>query len=164
MKKMTAMIFGLFVLALMLTAPGLAQGRYRGRVYSKADVDRIIKRVEDRSDAFQKMVDRNLDRSRLNGSKREDNINDQVKDLEKALDDLRREFDRKDSFRETRREVERVMSEADEVKALMKRLRFDASVEREWQLVKADLNKLAGVYELSGPFHKYSDIFFARSF
>jgi len=148
MKKMTAMIFGLFVLALMLTAPGLAQGRYRGRVYSKADVDRIIKRVEDRSDAFQKMVDRNLDRSRLNGSKREDNINDQVKDLEKALDDLRREFDRKDSFRETRREVERVMSEADEVNALMKRLRFDASVEREWQLVKADLNKLAGVYEL----------------
>ena len=148
MKKMTAMIFGLFVLALMLTAPGLAQGRYRGRIYSKADVDRIIKRVEDRSDAFQKMVDRNLDRSRLNGSKREDNINDQVKDLEKALDDLRREFDRKDSFRETRREVERVMSEADEVNALMKRLRFDASVEREWQLVKADLNKLAGVYEL----------------
>lgn len=148
MKKMTAMIFGLFVLALMLTAPGLAQGRYRGRVYSKADVDRIIKRVEDRSDAFQKMVDRNLDRSRLNGSKREDNINDQVKDLEKALDDLRREFDRKDSFRETRREVEQVMSEADEVNALMKRLRFDASVEREWQLVKADLNKLAGVYEL----------------
>ena len=148
MKKMTAMIFGLFVLALMLTAPGLAQGRYRGRVYSKADVDRIIKRVEDRSDAFQKMVDRNLDRSRLNGSKREDNINDQVKDLEKALDDLRREFDRKDSFRETRREVERVMSEADEVNALMKRLRFDASVEREWQLVKADLNKLAGVFEL----------------
>lgn len=148
MKKMTAMIFGLFVLALMLTAPGLAQGRYRGRVYSKADVDHIIKRVEDRSDAFQKMVDRNLDRSRLNGSKREDNINDQVKDLEKALDDLRREFDRKDSFRETRREVERVMSEADEVNALMKRLRFDASVEREWQLVKADLNKLAGVYEL----------------
>lgn len=148
MKKMTAMIFGLFVLALMLTAPGLAQGRYRGRVYSKADVDRIIKRVEDRSDAFQKMVDRNLDRSRLNGSKREDNINDQVKDLEKALDDLRREFDRKDSFRETRREVERVMSEADEVNGLMKRLRFDASVEREWQLVKADLNKLAGVYEL----------------
>lgn len=142
------MIFGLFVLALMLTAPGLAQGRYRGRVYSKADVDRIIKRVEDRSDAFQKMVDRNLDRSRLNGSKREDNINDQVKDLEKALDDLRREFDRKDSFRETRREVERVMSEADEVNGLMKRLRFDASVEREWQLVKADLNKLAGVYEL----------------
>ncbi len=148
MKKMTAMIFGLFVLALMLTTPSLAQGRYRGRVYSKADVDRIIKRVEDRSDAFQKMVDRNLDRSRLNGSKREDNINDQVKDLEKALDDLRREFDRKDSFRETRREVERVMSEADEVNALMKRLRFDASVEREWQLVKADLNKLAGVYEL----------------
>lgn len=135
-------------MTLMMVAPSFAQGRYRGRYYSKTDVDRIINRVEDRCDVFRKMVDRNLDRSRLDGTRREDNINDQVEDLEKATDDLRRDFDRRDNWRESRHEVERVMREADEINALMKRARFNSNVEREWQLVKSDLNKLAGVYDL----------------
>jgi len=148
MKKITATLFGLFALAMILSATTMAQGRYRGRNYSKADVDRIIKRVEERSDSFRRVIDRNLDRSRLDGTRREDNINEQVKDLENAIDDLRRNFDRRDNFRETRREVERVMRESDEINALMKRARFNSNVEREWRLVKADLNKLAGIYEL----------------
>jgi DNA repair exonuclease SbcCD ATPase subunit len=94
------------------------------------------------------MIDRNLDHSRLNGTRREDNINDQVKELERALDELRREFNRRDTFMETRREVQEVMREADEINALMRRVRFGANVEREWALVRSDLNKLAGVYEL----------------
>lgn len=150
-KKISATLFGLFAMALMfsaLAAPGSAQGRFRGKAYTKADVDRIIKRCEERSDAFTKMIDRNLDRSRLNGSRREDNINEQVKDLERALDELRREFDRRDTWRETRREVDKVMRESDEINALMKNSRFNANVEREWQLVKGDLNRLAGIYEL----------------
>lgn len=147
-KKISATLFGLFVMALIFTATASAQGRFKGRNYTKADVDRIIKRCEERSDAFTKMIDRNLDRSRLDGTRREDNINEQVKDLEKALDELRREFDRRDTWRETRREVEKVMRESDEINALMKNARFDRNVEREWQLVKADLNKLAGIYEV----------------
>ncbi len=147
-KQISATLFGLFALALLLTAPAFAQGRARGKFYSKADVDRIIKRCEERSDAFTKMIDRNLDRSRANGTRREDNINNQVRELERALDELRREFDRRDTWRETRREVEKVMRESDEINALMRNSRFDRNVEREWQLVKSDLNKLAGVYDL----------------
>lgn len=147
-KKISATVLALLAMALMVTATASAQGRYRGRNYTKADVDRIIKRCEERSDAFTRMIDRNLDRSRLDGTRREDNINEQVRDLERALDELRREFDRRDVWRETRREVEKVMRESDEINALMRNARFDRSVEREWQLVKADLNKLAGIYEL----------------
>ncbi len=147
-KKISTTLFGLFALALIFTTTVSAQGRFRGKAYTKADVDRIIKRCEERSDAFTRMIDRNLDRSRLNGTRREDNINEQVKDLEKALDELRREFDRRDTWRETRREVEKVMRESDEISALMKNSRFNRDVEREWQLVKSDLNKLAGIYEV----------------
>ncbi|MBL8189400.1 MAG: hypothetical protein JNK38_15430 [Acidobacteria bacterium] len=147
-KKIAATMFALLAMALMVTATASAQGRFRGRNYTKADVDRIIKRCEERSDAFTRMIDRNLDRSRLDGTRREDNINEQVRDLERALDELRREFDRRDTWRETRREVEKVMRESDEINALMKNARFDRNVEREWQLVKADLNKLAGIYEV----------------
>jgi hypothetical protein len=38
---------------------------------------------------FRKAVDRDLDRSVVDGTRREDNINDQVEDLERATDRLR---------------------------------------------------------------------------
>jgi hypothetical protein len=127
-----------------------AQGNYRGEHYTKADVERIIKRVEERSDAFRKVVDRTLDRSVLNGTNREDNINQQVKELENAIDKLRHDFDRAQTWEESRSQVQQVMNEADEVNAIVRRGRWrrGGPVKSEWALVRADLNKLAGVYNL----------------
>lgn len=127
-----------------------AQGTHKGSFYTKADVERIIRRVEERSDAFRKVVDRSLDRSALNGTNREDNINQQVKELENAIDDLRRDFDRAQTWEESRSQVQRVMNEADEVNALVRRGRWrrGGPVKAEWALVRADLNKLAGIYNL----------------
>ena len=125
-----------------------AQGRYRGERYTKADVERTIKRVEDRSDSFRKLVDRSLDRSTLDGTNAEDRINDQVKDLEKALDELRHDFDRSDTWRETRHNVEKVLREADEVNYIMNHRNVRPEVERQWALLRADLNRLAGIYDL----------------
>jgi hypothetical protein len=127
-----------------------SQGTARGRFYSKADVGRIIKRVEERSDSFRKVVDRTLDRSVLDGTNREDNINQQVKELENAIDKLRKDFDRANTWEETRGQVQTVMNEADEVNAIVRRGRWrrGGAVKNEWALVRADLNKLAGVYNL----------------
>jgi len=113
-------------------------------------VERIIRRVEERSDAFRKVVDRSLDRSALNGTNREDNINEQIKELENAIDTLRREFDRAQTWEESRSQVQRVMNEADEVNAIVRRGRWrrGGPVKAEWALVRADLNKLAGIYNL----------------
>ncbi|NOT64145.1 MAG: hypothetical protein HOP19_28350 [Acidobacteria bacterium] len=145
---MQKLIASFFSLSLLFTLTAHAQGRYRGRAYTKADVDRIIRRVETSADALRKAVDNNLDRSRLDGTRREDDINQQVKQLENALDELRSEFDRRDTWRETRREVEKVMRQSDEVNAIFRRLRFHAAVETQWRNVRADLNRLAGIYDL----------------
>ena len=138
-------VMGLFFLCAVSTN---AQGRYRGKFYSKVDVDRIIKRVETRSDEFKEIVDRNLDRSRLDDTKKEDRINEQVGELERALDNLRSDFDRTDKWRETRRQVEAVLRQADEVNRIVKNIRFGPKVESGWVALKADLNKLAGIYDL----------------
>lgn len=127
-----------------------SHANYRAMDYTKADVERIIKRVEDRSDEFRKVVDRTLDRSALNGTNREDNINQQVKELENAIDTLRKDFDRADTWAETRSQVQKVMDEADEVNAIVRRGRWRRGgvVKSEWALVRSDLNKLAAVYKL----------------
>ena len=77
----------------------------RGRGLTKAQVKVIINRVEDRVDNFTKAFDKSLDRSRLNGTKREDKLNRRAKDLEGATDELSREFDRRDAWSENKDEV-----------------------------------------------------------
>src|SRR5918992_454686 len=96
--KLTAKL-SVFAVLLFLALNVAAQPREaRGRLYTKADVDRIIKRVETSSDKFKKEFDKSLDRSRLNNTNREDRLNQYAKDLEHATDELRSQFDRTDKW------------------------------------------------------------------
>jgi hypothetical protein len=125
------------------------QGRYRGDSYTKADVARIIERVETKSDAFVRAFDQAMDRSRLDGSAREDQMNQQVRQLEQKIDALRSEFDRRDQWQETRDNVHAVLRQADEVERFMLNHRLRADVEQQWRAVREDLSKLAGVYNVT---------------
>ena len=134
---------------LLIPAIGLAQPRVaRGRLYTKADVDRIIKRVEDRSDKFKKEFDKSLDRSRLNNTRREDQLNDYAEDLEKATDELRREFDRRDAWAENKSEVRKCLEIATKINVAMRARRLGPKVESTWSALRSELNTLAGVYNL----------------
>jgi hypothetical protein len=145
-----AVVTATFALGMISLISVQAQGTHAGQYYTKGDVERIIKRVEERSDDFRKVIDRTLDKSALNGTNREDNINQQVKELENAIDKLRSDFDRANKWEETRDQVKRVLSEADEVNAIVRRGRWRRGGEARssWVLVRADLNRLAGVYNL----------------
>lgn len=135
---------------LMLTVPGEAQRRRtpRARGYTRAEVNEIIKRVENRSDDFVKLFDHALDRSRLDGTNREDRLNQQARSLEKTLDDLRREFDRTESYIETRSEVSRCLNIAEDLNKTMRARRMGGETERQWARLRAELNTLADAYNL----------------
>jgi hypothetical protein len=120
----------------------------RGRVYTKADVDRIIKRVEDSTDKFKKEFDKALDRSRLNNTNREDQLNEYAKELEHATDDLRKHFDKTDAWIENKEEVRTCLSLASKINVAMRNRRLGPKVESRWASVRYDLNTLAGVYNL----------------
>lgn len=135
---------------LILSVPGEAQRRRspRQRGYTKPEVNSIIKRVEDRSDHFVKLFDRSLDRSRLDGTNREDRLNEYARNLEKALDDLRGEFDRKENYVETRPEVRRCLDIASNINVAVRNRRLGGETERQWALLRSELNTLADVYGL----------------
>src|SRR5205085_12612304 len=80
MKTITriAAIFALMFLAGFANV-ALAQRPYR---LSEGDLKGLINRLERDSDQFRKSLDSSLDRSRLDGSRAEDRINDFVKDFE----------------------------------------------------------------------------------
>ena len=156
MRNVTSKLFvALFAAGLMLTLlalPGQAQrrgrGGYRAPEYTKGQIETIIRRVENRSDEFVRLFDKSLDRSRLDGTRREDRLNEQARDLERDLDSLRRDFDRTDRYTDTRAQVSRVLNTASGINQVVSRRRLGGDTERQWSLVRVELNALADAYNL----------------
>jgi hypothetical protein len=148
--NLAASIVVLVVTALLCSAAAeaFAQGRSRGRYYSKSDVNAVIKRVEDNGDRLRKYVDSDIDRTRLNDTRAEDRIWERVKAFEEATDRLRHNFDRTDRWQETRRDVEPVMREGREINRILNRVRISSRVQETWRRLRHELNTLAQIYEL----------------
>ncbi len=141
---------GLAALLIVLGLADAASAQRRGREYTKGQVDRLIKNVETRVDRFVSQFDDSLDNSRLNGSQREDNLNDRAKDLENATDELRRDFDRNDRWIENRDEVQRCLNVAADINVVVQRRRLGKGTENNWSNVRRELNALAQAYNLPG--------------
>src|SRR5689334_16752142 len=94
LRTLTAVAAIIMVLTLAETGHAQRMRREaRGRAMNKAQVKAVIKRVEDRVDNFVKNYDRSLDHSKLNGTSRENWLMNRARDLERATDELSREFD-----------------------------------------------------------------------
>ncbi len=152
-KGITA--FFLFVAALTavfaFNTPANAQYsrvRNNNNNLSKAQVERLLRRVEERTDRFVALFNDSLDRSRLNNTKREDFLNQRARALESATDELRREFDRSDRWIENKDEVRRTLNVASDINVAIKISRFDASTERTWVALRTELNAVAQTFGL----------------
>lgn len=125
-----------------------AKRESRGKAMTKAQVEAVVNRVEDRVDNFVKNYDKSLDRSRLDGSSRENWLMDRARDLERATDELSREFDRKDAWIENKEETRRCLNIASDIERNMRNYRFGTATESNWSRVRYELNTLADIYNL----------------
>ncbi len=126
-----------------------ANSQIRRGNLNRAQIDRLIRNVEERVDRFVAQFDYALDNSRLNNTRREDNLNQRARDLEAATDELRREFDRNDSRRENSAEVRKCLNIASDIDVAMRNRRLNRATENNWRAVRAELNALARAYNLS---------------
>ena len=141
------MVVGTF---LGLASPSFAQGRWpsRGRVYTRVDVDRLIRQAENRSDVFVRIFDRALDRSRLDNTRREDRLNERALELERQLNVVRQEFDRTQNYQAIRSHIANALSIAEGINTVVRNRRLDPQVERQWVLLRNEMNRLAQVYNI----------------
>lgn len=150
-RKLLILCLAIFA-TVIFVAPSQAQYRRntaRNRTaYTKADVERVLRSVEERSDRFVGTFDRALDNSRLDGTNREDRLVERAKDLEEALDSLRSNFDRTDRFQNTRAQVSRVMSVANGINNVVRRRRLNRDAETQWSALRTELNSLARFYNV----------------
>ncbi len=141
----TALCFAVITLAFSSVAD--AQGRY-ANVYSRNDVSGFISNLESSSDEFRRDFDRAMDNSSLNGTNAEDRFNATVRNFENSVDRLRRRFDGQNNWWESRNQVQDVMTNARPVNVMMNTLQFRRNIERQWNSLRRDINKMADTYDL----------------
>jgi len=112
------------------------------------EVEELIHRIESQSDTFRHSLDSALDRSRLNNTRRGDDIKAFVKEFYKETKRLHDNFDH---HRSTANDVRTVLDRAAQIEQFMlrNRLRNDRDAQRDWARLRTYLDELAGVYNVT---------------
>lgn len=151
-RLLSVSCFYLFTAAVFTTS---VMGQVVGQPYRLNDkeVERIIHRVEQQSDRFRSSLNSALDKSRFNGTSREDDINSFVKEFYKQTKNL---HDRFDHHKSTAPDVQVVLEEASRIDAFMRRYPLSARAQEDWSTLKANLDELATAYSVSWRWYDYS--------
>ncbi len=132
---------GLPSITTVVQAQSAPQYRYNDR-----NMERLVRRIETRSDKFSRSLEQALDQSRLNGTQREDDVNKLVTAFEASTDTLKDRFNARQS---TDADVELVLGRASLLNDVMRRNSLTYRAQQDWRLLKADLNRLAAAYQIA---------------
>ena len=143
-------------LALAVASPSMAQWPDRdtgyGRGYGRINIDRLIRQAENRSDQFVMSLEQRNSRSFLSrilgDEERLGGLRARARDLERQLNMLREESFRSGNDYRLRSSVANVLSVAEDINRRMYYRELNPVAERQWSMLKSDLNSLARAYNL----------------
>ena len=149
--KYSASYFALAAAICLICLTGTAtqtRAQVVGQPYRLNDkeVERILTRIENQTKTFRKSLDSSLDRSRLNGTHREDDINSFIKAFEEQTKHLR---DRFKDHKSVAADVQAVLDRAAEIDGFMTRQRLSGRAEEDWSALRGNLDELAQAYNVS---------------
>ena len=140
-------LYLLTVAFMCLAAASQLHAQVVGQPYRLSDkeVGRMIKQIEDQTRTFRKSLDNALDHSRVNGSRREDDINSFVKAFEEQTKRLHDHFDHHKSVAA---DVQAVLDRAAGIDSFMARQRLRERAENDWFTLRGSLDELARAYSV----------------
>ncbi|HEY8561094.1 MAG TPA: hypothetical protein VIL74_12035 [Pyrinomonadaceae bacterium] len=152
-KKLKLFVLAAFCLGLMTAALPVStyaqddDERTYTRRYNRRDVGTIIASLEQSSNTFRTDFNNYVNDRSVNRNERS-RLTRIVENYENALDSLRRNFDSSDNWWRSRNNVQSVMDEARQVNSMMNSVSFARRLERQWNQMRRDLNRLAETYNL----------------
>ena len=128
-----------------------AQDANRDVVATISDVGGIVDRLSKNSGQFKEAFDDAVSHTMINGTRLEANAKHRADDLHAAAKRLRDVFhDKKDKNNPAvRDQADKTIAAASELNRVMLDHRFTDKLQRDWDLLRSDLNALAKVYDLS---------------
>jgi hypothetical protein len=152
------MFHRLFVVSVIFVCSALfistANAQVVGQPYRVSDkeVERILRRIEQQSDRFRSSLDSALDKSRFNGSNREDDINRFIKEFYEQTKHLRDRFEKHQS---ASADVESVLDRAARIDDFMRRNRLSSKAQDDWSALRSNLDELASTYNVTWRWDAY---------
>ena len=126
-------------------------GRGRGgRIsdHERRQLRDLARRIEDRSRSFQRNLDRALDRSRIDDTRREDNINELAREFRNAADRFRNVAGDSNDLYRSQDEARTLIQFANRIENRLRRVRLDSRTANDWYQIRADLRTVADIYRL----------------
>jgi hypothetical protein len=122
------------------------RGRGSNRRYDERALRDSVHRLDRLAKDFENNMDRALDRSRSNGSRREDRINNQVHQFRDAAGDLKSRIGNGRDLSRSADEARRVLQEGQEVDRIARPRWFDGRLSSEWSQIERELRFISDVY------------------
>lgn len=118
----------------------------RDGYYDRQSLRDLSRRIQSRSRDFEKNLDRLLDNSRYDGTRREDRINSGVDDFRRAADRFRDRAGDSNDLNRSAGEARQLLDAAARVNRFASRVRLDSRTAGDWSQLRADLNTVANIY------------------
>jgi hypothetical protein len=166
MTKIKGLIAATGFAVIMLGLPAIASAQYggydpygrnnggysNGGYYGGGDTRSVIRDLKNRARDFQRQLDRDLDRSRYNGTRREDQMNNLARRFKDAVDNL----DNNGYYNNNRNnnrgdnEIRRVFNEASQIERTIGRAGVSYQSQAIWSGIRNDLQQLSRSYGNGG--------------
>lgn len=159
-RIMNLVAIGIFSI-LVLGIPAIASAQYRDRDDDRydnngkygqygnngyGDMRSTIRGLKNRARELQRHLDNDLDNSRYNGTRREDEINRIAKDFRNAVNRLSESNNNNGNYGRRDEKVDRVLSLGSQLDRAFSRTRVDYHVEEIWSEIRNDLRVLGNGY------------------
>ncbi len=108
----------------------------------------VINDCERRTNSFEKKLRRALNKSGLNRTAREDQLNRDTDRLENAMDKVGDSWNRDHNVQKTRQYVSAAIAVARDINKTMVNWHLDPDAEQEWVAVRGELNRLSQTFGL----------------
>ena len=137
MRKITILFMSAAFVALIMAGPA----------WSQESTTSLIKQLREDTERFGNSVDKAMDRSSIDGSKLEDEINRYIKEFEESIGTLQGDWEEK---REAKGSAEELMVRGRTIDKFLKKHtdHFKSPVHTEWASVKLDIGRIAKANKL----------------
>lgn len=143
MRQVLSIALAVALAGITIVAQAQYQQPYR---VDDREMDQLLRRIENRADRFKNSIGRALDRSSIDNTRREENINQLVSNFELATNNLR---DRFRSRASTESDVRAVLDRGARIDRFMQRNQLSNNAEENWMLLRNDLDQLASYYNVA---------------
>lgn len=151
-------LIGVFAFALLvLSLPAVASAQWRndrdddyrnnrGNGSYNRNLQSTIRDLKNRSNKFERRLDRELDNSRYDDRNREDRLNQLAKDFANAAENLDDEYDNRGDYQDSYDEAQRVLQLGNQLDRALSRARLNGNIQNDWNSINQDLSVLANAY------------------